>query len=234
VSGCAGDAAFRKQRAQALRDNGEAFLQAGQTNRALEQFLKALEDDPKDPYLHYDLAWAYNLKGVNAKAEFHAKEAIRLKPDFSVAQNYLGTLYFRSGRVDLAIESYQKALSNVLYTHPQDAHFNLGSAYLSRKEYDKAVEHLEKATRLVPEFVAAYNNLGEAYEGLHKNDKARRSYEKALELAPDYVMAHLNLGKLLYRSGERQAAARSFDQVIQLDPDSDAALEAQRYLNMLK
>lgn len=230
-SGCATDAANKKRRAEAARDMGERYLSAGQPGKALQQFLKALEDNPDDPYLHYDLAWTYDLKKAPGKTEFHLKEAIRLKPDYSDAHNYLGVIYFRNGRVDQAIEAYKEALSNLLYLNPQDAHLNLGVAYLSRKEYGKAATHLETAVSLVPDFAIAYNNLGEAYEGLRRNREARRAYEKALEFDPDYVDAHLNLGKLLYRSGERKKAAESFTEVVRLSPQSESAMEARRYLS---
>jgi tetratricopeptide (TPR) repeat protein len=201
---------------------------------ALQQFLRALEDNPADPYLHYDLAWAYDLKEALDKAEMHLEEAVRLKPDYSEAYNYLGVIYFRGGRVDMAIEAYQKALSNLTYVNPQHAHFNLGVAYLSRNEYEKAAEQFQRAVRLVPDYAAAHNNLGRAYEGLEQYRKARASYARAIDFAPEYAEAHLNLGKLLYRAGETQAAAESFEEVVDLAPGSNAASEAQRYLNVLR
>ena len=233
VTGCATDKAFRQKQSRAARDLGERYLARNDTSKALEQFLKALEINPDDPYLHYDLALTYDMKGVLDKAAHHLKEAIELKPDYSDAYNYLGFVYFRQGRVDEAIESYNKALDNLLYMSPQDAHLNLGVAYLSIKQYQKAKVHLEEAIRLVPDFAAAYNSLGKTYEGLRQYDKARSAYEKALEFNPEYIDAYLNLGKLLYKSGERQKAIESFDKVIRLDPGSDRAQEALRYLRAL-
>jgi len=233
VTSCASDKAFRQRQSRASRDLGERYLARNDTSKALEQFLKALEIYPDDPYLHYDLALTYDMKGVLDKAEHHLKEAIELKPDYSDAYNYLGFVYFRQGRVNEAIEAYNRALDNLLYMNPQEAHLNLGVAYLSLKEYQKAQAHLEEAIRIVPTFVPAYNSLGKAYEGLGQYDKARRAYEKALELNPEYADAYLNLGKLLYRSGERQKAIESFDRVIRLEPGSDRAQEALRYLRAL-
>jgi tetratricopeptide (TPR) repeat protein len=210
------------------------YLAANQNSKALEQFLKALEIYPDDPNLHYDLALTYDMKGALDKTEYHLKEAIKLKPDYSDAYNYLGFVYFSQGKVDEAIKYYHKALDNELYLSPQDAHMNLGIAYLSLKEYRKAILQLEEAIRLVPDFAAAYNNLGKAYEGLGQYDKARFNYEKAVEFNPQYADAYLNLGKLLYRSAERKKAIESFDKVISLEPGSDRAKEALRYLRALK
>ena len=234
LTGCASDKAFREKQARVFRDRGERYLAENQTNAALEQFLKALEIYPEDPYLHYDLALAYDMKGMFYKTEYHLREAIKLKSDFSNAYNYLGFVYFRDGKVDEAIKNYHKALENELYLNPQDAHLNLGVAYLSRKEYRKAMPHLQEAIRLVPDFTAAYNNLGRAYEGLGQDDKAQFYYERAVEFNPQYADAYLNLGKLFYRSGERQKAKTNFIQVIRLAPTSEKAMEAQGYLKRLK
>ena len=234
LAGCATDKAFREKQARGFRERGARFLANDQTSQALEQFLNALEIYPDDPYLHYDLALTYDMKGMFYKTEYHLKEAIRLKPDYSDAYNYLGFVYFRDDKVDEAITYYHKALENELYLNPQDAHLNLGVAYLSRKEYRKAMLHLEEAIRLVPDFTAAYNNLGKAYEGLGQYDRARLMYERAVEFNPRYADAYLNLGKLLYRSGDREKAKSNFIQVIRLAPTSEKAMEAQRYLKRLK
>jgi tetratricopeptide (TPR) repeat protein len=234
LSGCATERAFRERQARGLRDRGEVYLAANQTSQALEQFLKALEIYSDDPYLHYDLALAYDMKGDLDKTKYHLERAIKLKPEYSNAYNYLGFVYFGEGKVDEAIKYYHKALDNELYLNPQDAHMNLGLAYLSRQEYRKAMLQLEEAVRLVPDFAAAYNNLGKAYEGLGQYDKARFNYEKAVEFNPQYADAYLNLGKLLYRSGERKRARWSFSQVIRLAPGAEIAMEAQRYMKRLQ
>jgi tetratricopeptide (TPR) repeat protein len=234
LTGCATDKAFREKQARAARDLGERYLARNDSSKALEQFLKALEIYPDDPYLHYDLALTYDMKGTLDKAEFHLEEAIRLKPDYSDAHNYLGFIYFRDGKVEQAIDSYQKALENLLYMNPQDAQLNLGVAYLSRKEYHKAAAHLLEAIRLVPDFAAAYNNLGKAYEGLKQYRKARHAYEQAVEYNPQNADAYLNLGKLLYRSRERQQAIEAFTQVIRSAPGSAMASEARNYLRALQ
>ena len=234
VSGCATNTASQKRQARRARDMGEQFLRSGQTSSALQQFLIALENDPTDPHVHYDLAWTYDLKGVLDKTEYHLKEAIRLKRDYAMAYNYLGVVYFRRGQVDLAIENYHKALDILLNLNPEEAHFNLGMAYQSRNQYDKAIYHLKKAVELAPDYADAFYQLGLVYEKWRKYREARRAYEKALEFAPDSAVAHLSLGKLFYRSGDRKKASQYFQEAILLAPDSEVADEARRYLKTIR
>jgi tetratricopeptide (TPR) repeat protein len=151
-----------------------------------------------------------------------------------MAHNYLGVIYARQGETDLAIAAYKKALENLLYINPQNSYYNLGLAYLGKKEYDKAVENFQEALALVPDFTAAYNGLGQSYEGLNKTREAKRAYSKAIEFAPQFAEGHLNLGILQLKTGEKKEAINSFREVIRLAPDSDLAEEAKLYLKRLK
>ena len=234
LTGCAADKALRQKEGRSSRDLGERYLARNQPSKALEHFLKALENIPDDPYLQYDLALAYDYKGALDKTEYHVREAIKLKPDYSNAYNYLGTIYYRQGRMEEAIQAYEKALSNLLYMSPQDAQLNLGKVYLNLKQYHEAIIHLKEAIRLVPDFVRALNGLGEAYEGLKRYDEARGAYEKALEYNPGYARALLNMGKFLYRSGEKQKSKEYFEKVIRAEPGSDGAHEARSYLGAMR
>ena len=234
LTGCATGSEFRQKQGRAYRDRGERYIAANEPTKALEQFREGLKLYPDDPILHYLLAIAYDMKGMLDKTEYHLKEAIRLKPDYSVAYHYLGWLYFGRGEVEEAIKYYHKALENELYMTPQITHNGLGLVYLRLKEYRKAMMHLQEAVRLVPDYAIAYNNLGQAYEGLGQYDKARFNYEQAVKFNPQYAGAYLNLGKLLYRSGERNRAKWSLSQVIKLEPGSEMAMEAARYLKRLQ
>jgi Tfp pilus assembly protein PilF len=234
LNGCATDTALKKGEARRARDMGERFLGAGDYGRALQQFLIALEKDPNDPHIHYDLAWTYDRRGALDKTAYHLKEAIRLKPDYAGAYNYMGALYLRKGEVDLAIEYCQKALDVPLYLNPEEAHFNLGMAYRSRKQNDKAIYHLQRAVELAPDYAEAFYELGIAYETLRKYRKAQRAYAKALEFSPESAVAHLRLGRLLYRSGYKRKAADHFEEAIRLAAGSGVADEARRYLKTIK
>ena len=239
VVGCAGDQAARKKNAERMMSEGSLALRAGDSGLALDLLLKAEKEDPENPHIHYNLGIAYLGKDLLDKSEQQFKEAIRLKPDFSEAYNYLGRIYLYRGQTEAAIQCFQKALNNVLYNNPEKAYYNLGEAYMIKKEYAKAADQLERAVKLVPDYAPAYALLGQAYEGLRKNADAKRSYRSALQYGGNYgpdfqAQTHLSLGKLLARTGERAEARKSLVEVMKLAPNSRDAADAQALLNSMK
>jgi Ca-activated chloride channel family protein len=72
--------------------------------------------------------------------------------------------------------------------------YTKGYQLLLKKDYQGAVEHLEKATDIYPKFVTAHNALGNAYLKLDENEKARAEFAKAVELDDHMPNSYLNLG----------------------------------------
>jgi len=72
---------------------------------------------------------------------------------------------------------YNKAIE----LKPDDAvaYINMGSAYTSKRDYNKAIECYQKAIKLKPDFAVAYNNMGIAYEYLGEQEKANDCFQKA-------------------------------------------------------
>jgi tetratricopeptide (TPR) repeat protein len=63
-----------------------------------------------------------------------------------------------------------------------DVCYNLGVAYYSFGEYEKAAEYLDKEVRARPEDAQGHGLLGSAYYLLGRNDKAREHLGKAKEI----------------------------------------------------
>ena len=61
----------------------------------------------------------------------------------------------------------------------------------------EAIEHLQQALRLNPDYIEAYINLGLTLVKAGRLQEAIEHYQQALRLNPDYVEAHINLGNAL-------------------------------------
>jgi len=103
------------------------------------------------------------------------------------------------------------------------SHYNMGSFYLSQRDYRQAAAFYETAIRLQPRAIQPYVNISFAYDGLGLNDKAVQSLRKACELQPKSPEANLNLGLLLGQMGHFEEAAPHLQKAADLDPESAVA-----------
>jgi VWFA-related protein len=96
--------------------------------------------------------------------------------------------------------------------------YTRGYQLLLKKDYQGAVEHLEKATDIYPKFVAAHNALGNAYLKLDENEKARAEFAKSVELDDHMPNSYLNLGCSNLALKDFKAAEDAFKKASSLAP----------------
>ncbi len=72
-------------------------------------------------------------------------------------------------------------------------HFSLGKYLLDARRYAEAVEPLQRATQLAPEYAAALVALGEAHAGAGQREPARAALEQARAAA--VAQNHLGLAE---------------------------------------
>jgi tetratricopeptide (TPR) repeat protein len=106
---------------------------------------------------------------------------ILLSGEGNVTQNY-----------DKALECYKRILdvelnhSEEFYSLNQFYYYmairGTALAYLGKKDYDKAIEYLEKALELKPGWTWAYQSISEAYEAKGDKPKAAECKKKAEKL----------------------------------------------------
>ena len=65
---------------------------------------------PSEPRAHDLLGWAYFLAGLPAEGEQALLQALELDPELASAHFHLGSLYARTGRVELARRHLQRAV----------------------------------------------------------------------------------------------------------------------------
>jgi tetratricopeptide (TPR) repeat protein len=108
--------------------------------------------------------------------------------------------------------------------------FNTGKTALDTKQYDVAIENLEKAKTMDPNQNVIWGNLADAYGGAAKTktgadqqamlEKAIENYKKAIELKPDDAAYHNNYALLLAQTKKPEEALVELTKAAQLDPPS--------------
>ncbi|HEX2916814.1 MAG TPA: DUF2298 domain-containing protein [Chloroflexia bacterium] len=100
------------------------------------------------------------------------------------------------------------------------AHYNLGTYYYSKKQYDKAAAELETVVKLQPNRVNPYHVLGDIYRDSGDSTKALAMYKKATEIPapPEEMPAAFNkYGIALQEGSFFDEALKQFDEATKRD-----------------
>lgn len=190
--------------------------QAGHLPRAEAIYRQILQVAPNHPDALHSLGVIAYQVGKNEIAVDLINKAINISPSELMYCN-LGNALQVQGQLELAVESYQKAIS--IQPDFVEAHSNLGNALQAQGRFDEAVESYRRALSIKPDFVQAHGNLGNALQAQGKFDEAVESYRRALLLKPDYVKVHGNLGNALQALGKLDGAVESYQRALSISPD---------------
>ena len=144
-------------------------------------------------------------------------------PNAFMAHNNLGNIFLHDGRMDEALEQFQKALE----IEPRDAlaQNNLGAALRQKGQVDEAVTHYQRALEIEPRYALAQNNLGIVLFQKGQVDEAIAHFQKALAIQPNNVEIYNNYGNALLGKGEVDEALRCFQKAVEIAPDFAGAQE---------
>jgi len=180
-----------------------------------------------------DKARGYNNRGkafidknMLDAALLDLNHALVLAPSFGDAYNNRGNVYLLRGEYDKAIAEYQNALrvGISLGTKVDQVFYNLGTAYIGRRDFVKAIEYLNHAMSANPIEPTYLYNRALAYSELNEEKRSLADYDRALRLNPRYVKAYNNRGLLLEQMGDLDAALSDISEAIRLDPTFHIAL----------
>lgn len=95
------------------------------------------------------------------------------------------------------------------------AHYynNLAAEALMRGEEDRALEWVQVATRIAPDFTKAINNYGVTLSRLGKPEDALGAYRSGLEVEPDNVAILSNMVRAYQQLGRTEEAREILDRI---------------------
>jgi tetratricopeptide (TPR) repeat protein len=83
----------------------------------------------------------------------------------------------------------------------------------------KAIEYLNNAIKLQPDYEEPYNNRGNVYATLGQHQRAIEDYNETIRLKPDLAGAYYNRGIAYAALGQHQRAIEDYNEAILLKPD---------------
>ena len=181
------------KKAVILRPSAESYFNIGLASYYLKQYREAAEGYRQaiklDPYnaadAYYALGLVYRDWGKPDDEIQAYKQAIRSRPDYTVAYERLGARYLRSKKFTEAVEIFRQLAT----LKPGDAMApnNLGEAYLELNRLNEAVESFRQSIRLKPDFGKAYYNLGRCLLAMGNRDAALEQYTILTNIDPDWA-----------------------------------------------
>ncbi len=195
------------------------LLKSGQNDAAATELRQAVDLNPQDSDLHFQLGVALSYKQDWDGAIAEEREAIRLNPSNERAHSQLGVALGYKRDFDQEIAEQREALR----LNPNDwvAHLNLGFALGGKKEWDEAITEGREAIRLNPGSDAAHLNVGVALGNKGDYDAEIVEMHEALRLNPNNALAHADLGVALMHNKDWNAAISEFRTTVSLNPKDD-------------
>lgn len=148
-------------------------------------YRRAYEIRPSDFAYPYLLAIVLDTSGAGgAESVALYKRAAELRSDYPPILWRLGVALNRQGNVDEALEVFLRSTEQGMPFAMGDR--SAGQALLARGETNRAILHLERASRLTPKDGAVFASLAQAYRRAGQPDRAQKAAETSRGLEPVY------------------------------------------------
>lgn len=167
------------------RQQGLAFRQQGDLERAIATLKIAAALDPRHPDGQVLLGWTQHLAGNAIPATAVLQTALTHSPDHLPALNALGIVYLVDGQLEAAIATHTRAVE--LQPDNEIAHYNLSLAYQRLGQGDEAIAAAQTATELEPGNPHPWVALALAFWSAGDRAQATANYRQALSLDGRYT-----------------------------------------------
>jgi type IV pilus assembly protein PilF len=154
------------------------------------------------------------------------EDAATQREDAARVHTELGQKYMQQGKLEIALENLNKALS--FDPDYVDANTVIAVLYENIGETAKAEEHYKRAAQLKPKGGSELNNYGTFLCKLGRYDESQGYFDRAIA-DPFYktpAVALTNSGTCLLKAGKRDEAEAALRKALELRPnDSDALIQ---------
>lgn len=173
------------QTAARYRQEGLAFRQQGDMERAIATLKIAVALDPRNPEGQVLLGWTQHLAGFTVPAVNALQTALNYSPEHVPALNALGIVYLVDGQLEAAVETHTRAAE--LEPDNEIAHYNLSLAYQRLGQTEQAIAAAQTATEFEPGNPHPWVALALAYWSAGDSTQAIANYRQALSLDSRYT-----------------------------------------------
>jgi len=214
------DRIMEEQGAVNLR-KGYFFMGEENYPAAADEFFKAAQKDPENPWPRLLYGSALYWLGEPQKALDEFEEALKRDPENSMAFQLRGIVRARAGLYREALDDFLRAES--ISPERPDIKMNAGSVYHAIGNFARALDYFRAAVLRDPGNPLYRYQLGMFYSRLGRYEQAGAELEKAVSLFANYEDAIFELAVLRERDGKPDEAVKLYRKALAIKPGDSAA-----------
>lgn len=176
----------------------------GRYDDAVTAFYLAQQTIDESAICYSAVAEALVAQGVNDKAEWCLKEALRLSPNLPRVRAQLGRVFAATNRPHRALQMYLRELrddpGNI------EALLDYGDLLVETGRLPDAAEKFRRVLELQPAHSEAHMRLGEIAIAMQRWEEAHLEFELVLKLDPGYPDARVMLAETLLQRDRAEEA----------------------------
>ncbi|MRR54268.1 MAG: tetratricopeptide repeat protein [Deltaproteobacteria bacterium] len=169
-------------------ERGVEYFRSGEYHKAIKEFGKAINLNPKDANAYKNRGTANLNQGNYQQAINDFTDAINLNPEFAEAYHGRGVANEKMGKKQLAINDFNKTVE--INPKHRNAFFHRGQVYYTLRNYPLAIKDNDKVIELDPNVADAYFGRGVINAEMGNDKDAIKDLNKALELNPRHTSAN--------------------------------------------
>jgi tetratricopeptide (TPR) repeat protein len=203
---------------------GFSYFKQGDLNSAEKWLKQAVEANPRDARMQYQLGLVYRKQG----REEEAKKTIALSQELRRTDNEQSNLRLEcTQKLESGPRDEVHALCDKLYD-PEDSDklTALGTIYAQHGDLDAALKPLQRAAELEPQSPQTQYNLALAYYQLNRFSDARAALSDVVVRWPDIFQLNALYGAVLSKLGEDELAYATLRHAHQLNAQDPAVGDA--------
>jgi len=212
---------------------GEALDDAGQVDKAMQHFARAVEINPLYLKPRHHIAGNLYKQGKPAEALDVCNEALQVDPDDVQSHFLKAVALYGMNLPEQSIREFQFVIGK--NKKHEQAHNNLAEVLRLNRRYDEAMPECRAALDLNPEFPEAHHTMANLLWVKNDIEGALNECRIALELKPGFPEAHRTMASFLLAKHDTAGAIEHLQAALALKPDDPLAqAELQRLRNLQK
>jgi len=192
------------------------------SDKALEEGLKALQLGNSEPPLYVLLASCYLDKNDKVSADIYLQRLIAIAPQMAEV-NYIQA---KQLLVNADTTASMNKFRECIHKDPQniDAYIDLMALFFKKNQYDSIMPLLIKAKRMRPCQPELYLYEGRFFESINRNPVAYAAYKEGLLCNPQATELYLPISSCLEKQGNYREAMNYLSRWIEKNPTDKKTL----------